>query len=318
MNQANQNLLHPSRQVGADLAAWRKVGGGEGLLAALADPQSIVSKLQEANLCGMGGAGFPTWRKWEAAVAAQCKNGDKYVVCNANEDEPGTFKDRVLLAKTPHQVIEGVLIAAVACRANKAILYINPHQTESIASITPAIEQWKNSDLFIRIENYLGKPLDLQLIETSGRYIGGEETAVISWLEGGFPFPRRKPPFPAESGVNGEPTLINNTETFANIPQILAKGAEWYKSLGLGDAAGTKLYSLSGDVLNPGLYELPMGTTLKSLIFDHGGGMLEGRTFKAVFTGGPSKHAFDRKRFGCAFWTSFPYANANPASAPAR
>ena len=304
MNQANQNLLHPSRQVGADLAAWRKVGGGEGLLAALADPQSIVSKLQDANLCGMGGASFPTWRKWEAAVAAQSKNGDKYVVCNANEDEPGTFKDRVLLANTPHQVIEGVLIAAVACRANKAILYVNPHQTESIASITPAIEQWKNSDLFIRIENYLGKPLDLQLVETSGRYIGGEETAVISWLEGGFPFPRRKPPFPAESGVNGEPTLINNTETFANIPQILAKGAEWYKSLGLGDAAGTKLYSLSGDVLNPGLYELPMGTTLQSLIYDHGGGMLEGRTFKAVFTGGRPIH-FDRQRFGCAFGLRF-------------
>ena len=194
----------------------------------------------------------------------------------------------MLLAKTPHQVIEGVLIAAVACRANKAIMYVNPHQTESVASIVPAIEQWKKSDLFIRIENYLGKPLDLKLVETSGRYIGGEETAVISWLEGGFPFPRRKPPFLAESGVAGEPTLINNTETFANIPQILAKGAEWYKSLGLGDAAGTKLYSLSGDILNPGLYELPMGTTLQSLIFDHGGGMLEGRTFKAVFTGGPS------------------------------
>ena len=145
-------------------------------------------------------------------------------------------------------------------------MYVNPHQTESVAAIVPAIEQWKKSDLFIRIENYLGKPLDLKLVETSGRYIGGEETAVISWLEGGFPFPRRKPPFPAESGVEGEPTLINNTETFANIPQILAKGAEWYKSLGLGDAAGTKLYSLSGDVLNPGLYELPMGTTLQSLI----------------------------------------------------
>ena len=169
MNQANQNLLHPARRVGADLAAWRNVGGGEGLLAALADPQNIVSKLQEANLCGMGGAGFPTWRKWEAAVAAQSKNGDKYVVCNANEDEPGTFKDRVLLAQTPHQVIEGVLIAAVACRANKAVLYVNPHQTESIASLIPAIEQWKQSDLFIRIENYLGKPLDLQLVETSGR-----------------------------------------------------------------------------------------------------------------------------------------------------
>ena len=191
MNQANQNLLHPSRQVGADLAVWRKVGGGEGLLAALADPQSIVSKLQDANLCGMGGAGFPTWHKWEAAVAAQSKHRDKYVVCNANEDEPGTFKDRVLLAKTPHQVIEGVLIAAVACRANKAIMYVNPHQTESIAAIVPAIEQWKKSDLFIRIENYLGKPLDLKLVETSGRYIGGEETAVISWLKGSFPFTTR-------------------------------------------------------------------------------------------------------------------------------
>jgi len=187
MNQANQNLLHPSRQVGADLAAWRKVGGGEGLLAALADPQSIVSKLQDANLCGMGGAGFPTWRKGEAAVAAQSKHGDKYVVCNANEDEPGTFKDRVLLAKTPHQVIEGVLIAAVACRANKAIMYVNPHQTESVAAIVPAIEQWKKSDLFIRIENYLGKPLDLKLVETSGRYIGGEETTASSWLGGGVP-----------------------------------------------------------------------------------------------------------------------------------
>ena len=295
MNQANQNLLHPSRQVGADLAAWRKVGGGEGLLAALADPQSIVSKLQDANLCGMGGAGFPTWRKWEAAVAAQSKHGDKYVVCNANEDEPGTFKDRVLLAKTPHQVIEGVLIAAVACRANKAIMYVNPHQTESVAAIVPAIEQWKKSDLFIRIENYLGKPLDLKLVETSGRYIGGEETAVISWLNGGFPFPQYKPPFPFQKGVAGEPTLLNNTETLAHVSHILRKGAEWYRSLGRANGVGTKLYSLSGDVLNEGLFELPMGITLRELIDNYGGGMLEGRTFKAVFMGGPSNNILTAK-----------------------
>ena len=295
MNQANQNLLHPSRQVGADLAAWRKVGGGEGLLAALADPQSIVSKLQDANLCGMGGAGFPTWRKWEAAVAAQSKHGDKYVVCNANEDEPGTFKDRVLLAKTPHQVIEGVLIAAVACRANKAIMYVNPHQTESIASIVPAIEQWKKSDLFIRIENYLGKPLDLKLVETSGRYIGGEETAVISWLNGGFPFPQYKPPFPFQKGVAGEPTLLNNTETLAHVPHILRNGTAWYRSLGRANGVGTQLYSLSGDVLNEGLFELPMGITLRELIDNYGGGMLEGRTFKAVFMGGPSNNILTAK-----------------------
>ena len=129
--------------------------------------------------------------------------------------------------------------------------------------------------------------------------------------------PRFKPPFPASYGLYGKPTTINNTETFANIPQILAKGAEWYKSLGLGDAAGTKLYSLSGDVLNPGLYELPMGTTLQSLIFDHGGGMLEGRTFKAVFTGGPSNTLLTVKIWMC-LWTSCPCANANPASARAR
>lgn len=288
MNHLNTLLLHPSRVVGADLDAWLKAGGGEGLAAALDAPETIIPVLKDAGLSGMGGAGFPSWRKWEAAAAAPGKNGNKYVVCNANEDEPGTFKDRFLLEHTPHQVIEGTLIAAVATGADNVILYINPHQTESLAAIGRAIEQWRPHPLFARIEAHLGRPLTLKLVETSGRYIGGEETAVISWLNGGFPFPHRKPPYPAESGVNDDPTLINNTETFANVPHILRNGAEWYRSLGLGGAAGTKLYSLSGDVLNPGLYELPMGTTLKELVFTHGGGMLEGRAFKAVFTGGPS------------------------------
>lgn len=288
MNRLNTLLLHPSRVIGADLAAWLKAGGGEGLEAALKAPQNIIPELRHSGLSGMGGAGFPSWRKWEAAAAARSTNGDKYVVCNANEDEPGTFKDRFLLEHTPHQVIEGTLIAALATGANIVILYINPHQTESVAAVGEAIRQWQAHPLFARIEAQLGKPLTLKLVETSGRYIGGEETAVISWLNGGFPFPRRKPPYPAESGVNDDPTLINNTETFANVPHILRNGAEWYRRLGLGEAAGTKLYSLSGDVLNPGLYELPMGTTLKELIFNYGGGMLEGRAFKAVFTGGPS------------------------------
>ena len=288
MQKLNQLLLHPSRQVGADLIAWLGAGGGEGLLAAMENPQNIVPTLQEARLGGMGGAGFPTWRKWEAAVNAQSKNGDLYVVCNANEDEPGTFKDRYLLEHTPHQVIEGALIAAVATRANHVILYINPHQTESIAAVSEAIAQWYAHELFEQLETHLGRPLHLKLVPTSGRYIGGEETAVVSWLNGGFPFPHRKPPYPAESGVADEPTLINNTETFANVPHILRNGAQWYQDLGIGEAVGTKLYSLSGDVLNPGLYELPMGTSLQSLIFDYGGGLLEGRAFKAVFTGGPS------------------------------
>ncbi|MCQ9326987.1 complex I 51 kDa subunit family protein [Neisseria dentiae] len=288
MSEANTLLMHPSRSVGADLQAWIKVGGGEGLLAALANAGNIINTLRDANLAGMGGAGFPSWRKWEAAAAAAGSKGDKYIVCNGNEDEPGTFKDRYLLAHTPHQVIEGMLIAAAAVGANHVVLYINPHQTESIAAVSAAITQWQGSGLMGKLESFLGKPVHLKLVQTSGRYIGGEETAVVSWLDGGFPFPRRKPPYPAESGVDGQPTLINNTETFANVPHILRNGAEWYRNLGKGEASGTKLYSLSGDVLNPGLYELPMGTTLHDLIFVHGGGMLEGRAFKAVFTGGPS------------------------------
>ncbi|MDO5640583.1 MAG: NADH-ubiquinone oxidoreductase-F iron-sulfur binding region domain-containing protein [Neisseria sp.] len=288
MQKLNQLLLHPSRQIGADLEQWLRVGGGEGLQAALAAPEKIVPMLEESGLGGMGGAGFPTWRKWDAAVKATTTNGNRYVVCNANEDEPGTFKDRYLLEHTPHQVIEGILIAAVATRANNAILYVNPHQKESIAALTEAIPQWQAHELFKKVEAHVGSAVNLQLVPTSGRYIGGEETAVISWLNGGFPFPRRKPPYPADSGVNDDPTLINNTETFANVPHILRNGAQWYRDLGIGEAVGTKLYSLSGDVLNPGLYELPMGTALQSLIFDYGGGMLEGRAFKAVFTGGPS------------------------------
>jgi NADH-quinone oxidoreductase subunit F len=138
------------------------------------------------------------------------------------------------------------------------------------------------------MEKLLGAPLSLSVVPSSGLYIGGEETAVIATVEGGFPFPRRKPPFPAQNGVHGAPTVVNNTETLAHVPGILRHGATWFRELGIGDASGTKLYSLSGDILRPGLYELPMGTSLNDLIFDHGAGMLQGKDFKAVFTGGPS------------------------------
>ncbi len=294
-NELNQVLLHPSRLVGSDLNAWLAVGGGEGLHNALNAPDNIVKILEDAGLCGMGGAGFPTFRKWSAMAEAPSTSGDRYVVCNANEDEPGTFKDRFLLERTPHQVIEGALIAAVYTRANNVILYINPHLTEALAATRAAIEQWQQHDLFKRIETHLGKPLTVKVVESSGRYIGGEETAVISWLNGGFPFPQFKPPFPFQKGVAGEPTLLNNTETLANVPHILRNGVAWYRGLGKANGVGTKLYSLSGDVLNPGLYELPMGITLRELIDNYGGGMLEGLTFKAVFTGGPSNNLLTAK-----------------------
>ena len=286
MHKPNQVLLNEDVLVGGDLLAWMARGGGIGLAKALKAPAAVIPEIEQADLRGMGGAGFATCRKWAPVAAAP--DGDKYIICNGNEDEPGTFKDRFLLEHTPHQVIEGALIAAVATRANHVVLYVNPHQARAIAVTRAAVDQWREHAHFKAIEDWLGGPLSLSVVASSGLYIGGEETAVIATVEGGFPFPRRKPPFPAESGVHGAPTVVNNTETLAQLPGILRNGAAWYRDLGVGSASGTKLYSLSGDVLRPGLYELPMGTSLQELVFDHGEGMLQGKEFKAVFTGGPS------------------------------
>lgn len=279
-------LLTAKTRIGADLNQWLSEHGGLGLKNALKDPDSIINIIEKSDLRGMGGAGFPTYRKWKA-VADQVSE-EKYILCNGNEDEPGTFKDRCLLKETPHQIIEGALIAAIATNANHVYLYINPHQADAIDSMSKAVEQWIKNPLFAEIESHLKRPLELKIVKSSGRYIGGEETAVISTVEGGFPFPRQKPPYPFESGVHGKPTLINNVETFATVTHILKNGAKWYNELGIGNASGTKLFSLSGDVLKPGLYELPMGTTLRELVFNYGGGMLSSSPFKAVFTGGPS------------------------------
>ena len=273
-------------QVGADLGAWLAVGGGEGLRRALADRAGIIPMLDASGLRGLGGAGFPTARKW-AAVAAQPGAG-KWVICNGNEDEPGTFKDRFLLSRTPHQVIEGALIAALAVGAVNIALYVNPRETEAYESIRAAAEAWTRHELLARVSAAVGGTVTLIPVEGSGLYIGGEETAAVASVMGGFPFPRVKPPFPAEQGVHDAPTLVNNVETLAHICHILRNGADWYRAQGLAGAAGMKLFSLSGDVLKPGLHELPMGTSLRALIFEHGGGMLAGKAFKAVFTGGPS------------------------------
>jgi NADH-quinone oxidoreductase subunit F len=293
MELLNHVLMKPDIAVGADLAAWQAQGGGSGLANALRDPQVVIATIADAGLRGMGGAGFPTHRKWQPVAAAG--GADKYVVCNGNEDEPGTFKDRYLLEHTPHQVVEGALIAALAMRANHVVLYVNPHLEAGLAACRAAVEQWQEHALFAELQAAIGSALSLAVVPSSGLYIGGEETAVISSIEGRFPFPRRKPPFPAQQGVFGAPTAINNTETLAHVPGILRHGAAWYRDLGIGDACGTKLYSLSGDVLRPGLYELPMGTRLDELVFRHGGGMLQGKQFKAVFTGGPSNTLLTRR-----------------------
>ena len=288
MSALNQVLLHPQQRVGADFAAWRAAGGGEGLRAALgATPAQLIEMIRDAGLRGLGGSGYPAYRKWEG-LAAQRASGDRYLIVNGNEDEPGTFKDRILLAETPHQVIEGAAICAVACDINHIVFYINPDQDAALASMRDAVAQWQDSDLYTALAEHLRRPVELRVMASSGHYIGGEETAAIESVEGKFPFPRRKPPYPAEAGVHGLPTLVNNTETLANVPHIMRNGVAWYRGLGRGAAAGTKIYCLSGDVLRPGAYELPMGTPLQELIFEHGGGMLVGMKLKAIFTGGPS------------------------------
>jgi NADH-quinone oxidoreductase subunit F len=281
MEALNQVLLHPDRRIGADLERWVEVSrGGTALGIAIADPAQVRGQIRAAGLRGLGGSGFPVWKKWDA-VAAESGKPDKYLVVNGNEDEPGTFKDRLLLEETPHQVIEGALIAALAVGANRVVFYINPDLARSLASLKLALEQWQASPL-------LPKDIELTLLPGSGHYIGGEETAAMEWIEGKFPFPRGKPPYPAQVGVHGCPTLINNVETLAHVAHIVLNGADWFCSQGRGAATGTKLYSLSGDVLHPGVYELPMGTPLRELIFEHGGGLLSGKPLKAIFTGGPS------------------------------
>jgi NADH-quinone oxidoreductase subunit F len=281
MESLNQVLLHPDRRVSANLERWLKVsGGGTPIQSAISNSAAVREAIRQADLRGLGGSGFPVWKKWDA-VAAETAKPDKYLVVNGNEDEPGTFKDRLLLEDTPHQVIEGALVAALAVGANRVVFYINPDLARSLASIKLALEQWQTSDL-------LPKGVELTLLPGSGHYIGGEETAAMEWIEGKFPFPRGKPPYPAQVGVHGCPTLINNVETLAHVPHIVMNGAEWFRDQGRGTGTGTKLYSLSGDVLHPGVYELPMGTTLRELIFSHGGGLLSGKPLKAIFTGGPS------------------------------
>jgi len=282
----NKVLLHPNSQ-GNSLLNWLSGNGGEGLKKSLAAPEKILKMVKDAGLRGLGGSGFLTYKKWQF-VADQKANPDKYLICNGNEDEPGTFKDALLLSDTPNQIIEGALITALATQINNIVFYINPEQKKSLESMRCAVEQWEKSELFAAVDKVLDNPLSFRVMASSGHYIGGEETAAIESVEGNFPFPRGKPPYPAVSGVHGCPTLINNVETLANVPHILRNGVKWYKKLGRGVSSGTKIYCLSGDVLRPGIYELPMGTPLSELIYTHGGGMLLEKKLKAVFTGGAS------------------------------
>ncbi len=249
-------------------------------------PDDVVNEIKNSGLRGRGGAGFPTGNKWEFVKKA---GGDvKYLVCNGDEGDPGAFMDRAVLEGDPHSVIEGMLVGAYAIGSKKGIVYVRAEYPIAVEHLNIAIQQAKSLGLLG--ENILGTgfSFDLEIKMGAGAFVCGEETALIASIEGKRGMPRPRPPFPATSGLWGKPTNINNVETFANVPIIILKGSEFYKAIGTDTSKGTKIFALAGNVKNTGLVEVPMGTTLREIVFDIGGGIPGRKKFKAAQMGGPS------------------------------
>ncbi|MEW5908317.1 MAG: NADH-ubiquinone oxidoreductase-F iron-sulfur binding region domain-containing protein [Thermodesulfobacteriota bacterium] len=262
-------------------------GGYQGLAKALElPPLEVIREIRNSGLRGRGGAGFPTGQKWEMAFRAA--RGDKIIVCNADEGDPGAYMDRTLLESNPYQVLEGMVICAHAVGARKGYIYIRAEYPLAIRIIARAISQATASGLLG--SSILGTPLSLtiDLFTGSGAFVCGEETALIHSMEGYRGMPRHRPPFPVEQGFEKKPTVINNVKTFASIPPIITNGGAWYRSIGTEGSAGTALFSIVGDVVHSGLVEIPMGVTLRDLIFNICGGIPKKKKFKAVQIGGPS------------------------------
>ncbi|WP_419657012.1 NuoF: NADH-quinone oxidoreductase, subunit F [Desulfosarcina variabilis str. Montpellier] len=262
-------------------------GGYGALVAALGDaPEAILDVIEASGLRGRGGAGFPTAIKWRAARDAA--GADKLIICNADEGDPGAYMDRTLLESNPHQVIEGMLLAALAVGAKQGLFYVRAEYPLAVRILTLAVEQARESGLLG--DNILGSgfSFDINLFQGSGAFVCGEETALIRSVEGFRGMPRHRPPYPVERGLDGRPTVINNVKTLATVPTIVEKGADWFRSIGTADSPGTAVFSVVGNVTHPGLVEIPMGVTLRELIFDICGGIPNKKAFKAVQIGGPS------------------------------
>ena len=246
----------------------------------------VINEVSESGLRGRGGAGFPTGKKWMFTKMAE---GDqKYVVCNADEGDPGAFMDRSILEGDPHCVIEAMMIAGYAIGANKGFIYVRAEYPIAVKRFQIAIDQAKEYGILGKNIWGTGFDFDLEIRLGAGAFVCGEETALLESIEGRRGQPRLKPPFPANAGLWQKPTLINNVETYANITKIILNGAKWYSSIGTETSKGTKVFALGGNVVNVGLVEVPMGTTLREIVFDIGGGIPNGRKFKAAQTGGPS------------------------------
>jgi len=249
-------------------------------------PEQVIDMLKASGLRGRGGAGFPTGLKWE--YARKSIADQKFVVCNADEGDPGAFMDRSILEGDPHSVLEAMAIAAYCIGADMGYIYIRAEYPLGISRLKIAISQAREYGLLGNDILGTGFNFDIDLKYGAGAFVCGEETALIHSMEGNRGEPSLKPPFPAESGYLGKPTNVNNVETLANVPVILLKGAEWFSSIGTATSKGTKVFALAGKINNVGLIEVPMGTTLREVIFEIGGGIKDGKKFKAVQTGGPS------------------------------
>lgn len=271
----------------ASVEEYMQRGGYESLKKALAmQPAEIIQLLKDAKLRGRGGAGFPTGLKW--SFVANTPADQKYVVCNADEGEPATNKDRVLMSNDPHSLIEGMAIAGYACGATKGYIYLRAEYPYIFPILEHAIEQ-------AHAVGSLGEQIfgsdfsfEIDVISGGGAYVCGEETALLDSIEGRQGEPRPKPPFPGVKGLYGKPTLINNVETLANVPVIIDHGADWFKAIGTEGSAGTKLYTLCGNIKNRGVFEFPMGANLRDLIYKAGGGLKENRGLLGVQLGGAS------------------------------
>jgi NADH-quinone oxidoreductase subunit F len=273
-----------------DIAEYERTGGYRAARKAIGSmsPSEVTEEVEKSNLRGRGGAGFPTGMKWSFVPMGPEVAQPKFLVCNADEMEPGTFKDRVLLEGDPHELIEGMILASYAIQASVGYVFLREEYPLAALRVGKAISE-------ARAKNYLGRnvlgsgfSLDIRLHRSAGRYMCGEETGLLNSLEGKRANPRAKPPFPQISGLWGKPTIVQNVETLCNLPHIINNGAEWFRGLGRGKDSGTKLYGASGKVKNPAIWELPMGTPLREILEVHAGGMLDGYKFRGVIPGGAS------------------------------
>ncbi|WP_250459954.1 NADH-quinone oxidoreductase subunit NuoF [Microbulbifer litoralis] len=275
--------------VATSLDSYRANGGYRGLRKALRmAPADIVTTVKDGGLRGRGGAGFNTGLKWSFVPAGDDAPPVKYLVCNADEMEPGTFKDRLLMERDPHLLIEGMIIAAYAIGAHTAYIFIRGEYHLATARLENAIAEARQQKLLGSNIDGSDFSLEIHLHRSSGNYICGEETALLNALEGKRALPRAKPPFPQVSGLWGKPTVVNNVETLCNIPHLVDLGIDWYKNLGRGEDAGSKIFGVSGRVRNPGAWELPMGTPIRQIIEHHAGGLCDGLKLKGFLPGGGS------------------------------